>query len=55
MKSAERVDQITDRMWSAIDYCKREYDVNYAEMIGILNIIIMDIYFMGKETDDSST
>ncbi len=52
MKSAERIDRVTEHMWSAIEYVKREYDITYAEMIGILQIIIMDLYATGRNENE---
>ena len=44
MTASERQDQVSQQLWERIEYCKAEYDITFAEMMGILELIQMDIY-----------
>ena len=46
--------QITHHLWSAVDYIRQEYDVSYAELIGVLEIVKQDIYNIGVEDEDTT-
>jgi len=48
------VNQITHHIWKAIDYVRQEYDITYAEIIGILEIVQQDIYNIGVEDEDTT-
>ena len=44
MTAGQRQDQISEQIWNRIDYLRKEYDVTFAEIIGVLELIKMDIY-----------
>ncbi len=51
MTTNEKVDQITERIYNALDHIKMEYNMNYAEIIGILEIIKLG-YFQDGIKDE---
>ena len=42
--SKEAIDRLTEDITDRIDYYRQEYDLTYAETIGILAMIQMDLY-----------
>ena len=45
------VQHLAIELHSVLDRFRREYDVNYAEVIGTLQMVLMDIYNEAAEVD----
>lgn len=56
MSKSMRVKQLNDELWAAIDHCKAENAYTWAEIIGALEIIKLDLYneCAGEEDVDDS-
>jgi hypothetical protein len=50
-ESTLRQNQVSNEIWKTIDYLKMEYNIGAAEMIGILELIKLDIYNSHLEPD----
>ena len=47
----QRVEYAYDKFQAVIDYCRNEFDFSVATMVGILEIVKLDLY--KKENEDS--
>lgn len=52
MDMHERIQQASDHIESAIERISMEYDINYATLIGILQMHIMSLYEEIKESEE---
>jgi len=43
MDGSSSVDKLTKQLYGVIDYFGREFDVNYVEVIGVLEILKADL------------
>lgn len=51
--SKQGVEHLTDALQEKIDYFRREYDLTYAETIGVLAILQMSLFAETVEEDDT--
>ena len=42
--STQAVDCLQERINKQIDYCRKEFDMTYAEVVGVLEIVKHDIW-----------
>jgi len=52
MDRFERIKQVTEQINDSVERCQREYDMTVAEMLGILEIIKLNIHHEEAHGED---
>ena len=54
MIERSQTDRLSDEIWKTINYFRKEYELTYSQMIGVLEIVKLDMYKELDGLDDNS-